>query len=178
MALSASGYRKEQTKDNQPSLQAVWFQSEVLWVLRVCSFAGLVAMERERGVGPRGVLHLCWCHVVTAGLQCTGLLSSAESSPSSSSLGGCFSNPSYRTLGPCTYATHYAKTDKRTPAKVGPPSTPNFHWDVTIRSLGETTTLWTQSNKKAQIFNTNQTYKDYQKWIWRMKNVLGLNFEF
>lgn len=57
--------------------------------------------------------------VGAAGLQCTGLLSSSESSPSSSSLGGCFSNPSYRTLGSCTYATHYAKPDKRSFAKVG-----------------------------------------------------------
>lgn len=77
--------------------------------------------------GPRRpCLHLlCWCDVPPAGLQCTGLLSSAESSPSGSSLGGCFSNPSYRTLGPCTYAAHYAKPDKRTPAKVGLPRTHN-----------------------------------------------------
>lgn len=57
--------------------------------------------------------------MVAAGLQCTGLLSSADSSPSNSTVGRCFSNPSYRTLGPCTYAAHYAKPDKRSSAKVG-----------------------------------------------------------
>ncbi|TNN35291.1 Multiple epidermal growth factor-like domains protein 11 [Liparis tanakae] len=38
---------------------------------------------------------------------------SLSESPSSS----CFSNPGYRTLGPCSYA-HYAKPDKRGGAKV------------------------------------------------------------
>lgn len=66
-----------------------------------------------------GCKNQCWCRVVTAGLQCTGLLSSADSSPSNSTVGRCFSNPSYRTLGPCTYAAHYAKPDKRSSAKVG-----------------------------------------------------------
>lgn len=57
--------------------------------------------------------------MAAAGLQRTGLLSSAESSPSNSTGAGCFSNPSYRTLGPCSYSAHYAKPDKKNPAKVG-----------------------------------------------------------
>lgn len=57
--------------------------------------------------------------MATAGLQRTGLLSSAESSPSNSTGAGCFSNPSYRTLGPCSYSAHYAKPDKKSATKVG-----------------------------------------------------------
>jgi len=62
---------------------------------------------------------MCADVVVAAGLQCAGLLSSAESAPVNGSAGGCFSNPNYRTLVPCTYAAHYAKPDKRSAAKVG-----------------------------------------------------------
>lgn len=57
--------------------------------------------------------------MAAAGLQRTGLLSSAESSPSSSTGAGCFSNPSYRTLGPCSYSAHYAKPEKKNRGKVG-----------------------------------------------------------
>lgn len=63
--------------------------------------------------------NVCRCAVAAAGLQRTGLLSSAESSPSNSTGQGCFSNPSYRTLGPCSYSAHYAKPDKKNATKVG-----------------------------------------------------------
>lgn len=53
--------------------------------------------------------------MAAAGLQRTGLLSSAESSPSNSTGAGCFSNPSY----PCSYSAHYAKPDKKIATKVG-----------------------------------------------------------
>lgn len=102
-----------------------------IWVIKL-KFQGLNTLCQVHCVRLHGVyIYMCVCMIYraqyvricldigAAGLQCTGLLSSSESSPSSSSLGGCFSNPSYRTLGSCTYATHYAKPDKRSFAKVG-----------------------------------------------------------
>lgn len=80
---------------------------------------------------------LCCC--VAAGLPCAGLLSSADSSPSSSSAAGCFTNPSYRTLGPCTYV-HYTKPDKRNFYKVSLSSKCRIsHW------------WWNPGFKKSQM---------------------------
>ncbi|KAJ7994571.1 hypothetical protein DPEC_G00250850 [Dallia pectoralis] len=48
------------------------------------------------------------------GLQCTGLLSSPQSSPTNSTVSQCFTNPSYHTLRPCLHTGHYAKPIRKT----------------------------------------------------------------
>lgn len=62
-------------------------------------------------------------------MQPSALLSSADSSPSSTGGSGCFSKPAYRTLGPGSayrtlgptpYAAHYSKPEKKSVSKVGP----------------------------------------------------------
>ncbi|PWA23323.1 hypothetical protein CCH79_00018919 [Gambusia affinis] len=79
--------------------------------------------QREKGQQAPSVSYTPALHIgstdysLSAGLQCAGLLSSADSSPSSSSAAGCFSNPSYHTLGPCGYAAHYGKPDKKSAAQ-------------------------------------------------------------
>ncbi|MEQ2225380.1 hypothetical protein ILYODFUR_016823 [Ilyodon furcidens] len=81
--------------------------------------------QREKGQQAPSVTYTPALHINStdyslSGLQCAGLLSSADSSPSNSSAPGCFSNPSYHTLGPCTYAAHYAMPDKKSSAKMKP----------------------------------------------------------
>ncbi|XP_070985541.1 multiple epidermal growth factor-like domains protein 11 [Oncorhynchus clarkii lewisi] len=48
------------------------------------------------------------------GISVQALFSSLDSSPTISNVSRCFTNPSYHTLGACTYAGHYAKPDKKT----------------------------------------------------------------
>ncbi|KAF0022247.1 hypothetical protein F2P81_025509 [Scophthalmus maximus] len=99
----------------------------IFLLLLIVTMLGLVVWfryrQREKGhpvpnVTYTPALHINSTDYSLSGLQCTGLLSSADSSPSSSSVGRCFSNPSYHTLGPCTYAAHYAKPDKRSRTKM------------------------------------------------------------
>uniref|UniRef100_UPI001445F65A multiple epidermal growth factor-like domains protein 11 n=1 Tax=Epinephelus lanceolatus TaxID=310571 RepID=UPI001445F65A len=100
----------------------------IFLLLLIMAMLGLVVWfryrQREKGHHVPSVTYTPALHInstdysLSAGLQCTGLLSSPDSSPSNSSVGRCFSNTSYRTLGPCTYAAHYAKPDKRSSTKM------------------------------------------------------------
>uniref|UniRef100_A0AAV2LR24 EGF-like domain-containing protein n=1 Tax=Knipowitschia caucasica TaxID=637954 RepID=A0AAV2LR24_KNICA len=103
----------------------------VFLLLLILSMSGLVLWFRYRqrekaqqapSVAYNPALHMGTTDYSLSGLQCIGVLPSPDSSPRNSSVvvgggGGCFSNPSYHTLGPCTYAAFYSKPKKK-PSKV------------------------------------------------------------
>ncbi|AWP01063.1 putative multiple epidermal growth factor-like domains protein 11, partial [Scophthalmus maximus] len=88
----------------------------IFLLLLIVTMLGLVVWfryrQREKGHPVPNVTYTPALHINSTDY------SLSDSSPSSSSVGRCFSNPSYHTLGPCTYAAHYAKPDKRSRTKM------------------------------------------------------------
>ncbi|KAI4830768.1 hypothetical protein KUCAC02_002381, partial [Chaenocephalus aceratus] len=88
----------------------------IFLLLLIMAMLGLVVWfryrQREKGHHVPNVTYTPALHINSTDY------SLSDSSPSNSSAGRCFSNSSYRTLGPCTYAAHYAKPGKRCAAKM------------------------------------------------------------
>ncbi|XP_056135389.1 multiple epidermal growth factor-like domains protein 10 [Lampris incognitus] len=143
----------------------------IFLLLLIMAMLGLVVWfqyrQREKGHHVPNVTYTPALRINTAdyslsGLQCTGLLSSPETSPSNN--GHCFSNPSYRTLGPCTYAAHYSKPDKRTPAKMKTKrrhrnSAPEWGAYCNLSDLG----VYCVDRRYSYSYHLDPHYRDYMK---------------
>ncbi|KAI3377080.1 hypothetical protein L3Q82_000063 [Scortum barcoo] len=162
----------------------------IFLLLLIMAMLGLVVWfryrQREKGHHVPSVTYTPALHINSTDYSLSGETSlqvhlvSPESSPSNSSVGRCFSNPSYRTLGPCTYAAHYTKPDKRRSAKMKSKkrhrnSAPEWGAYCNLSELGQSASAGVYCIDRRYSYHVEPRYRDYMKGS--LSSTCSLNSE-